>query len=68
MTHYLMWSMVGSIYLGWLSPVLLDGFTISSLCGVLSMGIIVTYVLTRIYSDRFRIEDSIARFIFQIMP
>jgi len=68
MARYLMWYAVVNLYLACLSPILMEGLTISSIGGVLCMGIIVTYVLTRISGQRSQIEDGLAHFIRRIMP
>ena len=64
---YLVWSWVGAAYIGCLSPIWRDGFSLSSIGGAICMGILVTYCLTRIRPDLQWLADRFAAFFIRII-
>ena len=55
------WQMISSVYIGCLSPVFFEGWTISSILEVFCMAILATYMLTRIFPDIQRAEEFLVR-------
>jgi hypothetical protein len=58
---FLLWQWIISAYCACLTPIWLEGVTLSSVSGVLCTAILVTYVLTRIYHDLQLVADRLAR-------
>ena len=59
--------MIASLYLGCASLFVLEGFGIASIVGVLCMATLVTYMLTRIYPDVRRFEDSLTSMLTRLL-
>jgi hypothetical protein len=59
------WSWIAGAYFACLSPIWSDGLTFATIGGALCMGILVTYVVIRIYHDLLLVGDWIARLAFR---
>jgi hypothetical protein len=62
-SKHFVWLWIAGAYFACLAPVWLDGLTLVTVGGVLYLGILVTYVLTRIYHDLLLVWDWIVRMI-----
>jgi hypothetical protein len=62
-SKHIVWLWITGAYFACLSPIWLDGLTLGTVGGVLCLGILVTYVLSRIYHDLLLVADWIVRLI-----